>query len=1186
MADLFFRHIQQSFYIPASNTVQEARSGYLLPKDEADPPATISLATSQREPGFYVFVPTLPQGDALKTFIDKARFYLTNEVHTNTRFAWFSHPTDSTFNATILLVKIENNHYYTVESIFITTASNILLRINGGNEITLDSDSDFLLTPAPETTNALYVTPQGSQDPQILPLATPLRLSLLGNGTTNGCFTFQVEVGQDWLNHLDIGLRLFYTDPYWGTLNSFRYPLFSEAGQSFPLYATLDPLNPMDATRSFFAFLASEPSQAGASPTPIPTYYRTILGHEVTLTAVDAQSCLVFAASSATPHTAYLVPSGNFLAGVTNAGSNLDDSNQQRLICGLSGVEYIILATDSAQQPLTQLAFTPGQPAFVKGFSPDSTEKQNSLQLTGDMTTSWVYAHRAGASTDPGQVVYCAQPDNSVLYKQNNSTSAQAVPLDPLTIVDNALVYMEVPSIYLPPPDSTPEAQATFAFPMLPYCNVQDDLASIGQIELALINPVRKGIINTLVRPPTGVSAKAQATQDDTQEGVTPQGLLAQYTSDYATLVKVVLAITEPSLAAPDSPSQLLLQDIQRDSDLWKALQSNQLFLVITDPASLQGHLAGIIRIQDWQFHLDPDKWRNDTVLIFKFFNNKPLHDLVQVPNLWTMAEQFNNNAVPQAMNIINKVLQCALNQCCGLPCDAPATGVPPDCLSAGKCPGSPDLEYFIYDVLLNPRWNGILALNVTVPPTDLPAQIQSLAAGIDQQQFFAHHVGINVSPVNLDPHTGTFALRKSSIFGLINYDDPVLLDTTSDYGFKVLDLKVLFQNSAITHFASRVDLQVNRLFQEISYLQDVAHGNLIFNGLYQNQDGHASYVFTNQATNLFRLNSPVLNSVTFTKGQFITITPASPTSELQSRFIFWGKIDFKALPGFDVFSFGSDEQAEGQLAFSNLTILMDSHLSMPGQPTFTFDASHLAFDIARSQARSTSLYGHFPLKLTAFTEITSGTLPTDLGYMSVTSPLTQSTLVYPWYGLTFELELGSLGALAEQAGFIANLLIAWSPAYGGDYKTFIGLKLPGSSGNQREITLQGLLKIKIKNIQFVAVPSKDTAGKDIVSYLLRLQTITLAFMSLSLPPSGRIDFLLFGDPNASDNKALGWYAVYDQGAKPRPKKPIAIPGLGNLPARPGGGSLQGNIIVEAQETILIPEASRSSGQPAIEGEH
>jgi hypothetical protein len=1159
MADHVFQQIQQSFYIPADNDVQTARTGYLLPADESNPPPTIMLADALKQDGFFIFVPALPQGAGLKLFIDTARSYLTTTAPAGTRFAWFPDPAaqGDAFSGTTLQVEIKGGDYSVAEAVFISAAPNMLLRINGGAAITLNGDGGLTLTPPSGTANALYVTPQGSPDPQILDLATPLNLALLGSGATNGCFGFQVVVVGQWLNYLDIGLRLFYKDAYWGTTDSFRYPLFSEENDAFTLYATLDPLAPGEAVRSFFAFLDPAAAQASAPPT-LTTYYRTNLGHAVALTPSGVQTRLIFAAKSTPNPTLYLVPSGDFLTGATSAGQ-LAATSASSLMCGLSGVEYIRLETDGSGKPITTISFTAGQPAFAKGFSPGAAGTQDNLTLTGDMTTAWAYVHRPPTAEEPGTIVYYAQPDNAVLYKHNDASRASEPPPDPIALVNSALVYMEVPSIYLPAATAAAVGGPPLAFPMLPYGNIQGDLAAIGQLEFELVSPARKDTINQIAKAhaaqaPAWLTAELArnrtAAADPPPQGVTPQGLLATYTADYATLTDVVLARTEPSTGRLDD-NQLLLQSMPRNSDLWNALQSNQLFLVVTDPAALKDHMSGIIRVQDWEFHLTPESWRTDTVLIFKFFNNKTLRDLARDTGSWTLPNQFNKNDLPSALAVLDKAIQYAINQCCG-----PTT----DCFASGTCPGAADFQYFIYSVLRNPLWNGILALNVGIPPTDLPDQLKSLAAGIDKSQFFAHHVGINASPVNYNASTKMFEMQRSSIFGLINYDDPRLLAATIDYSFKVLTLKVLFQNSAIADFASRVDLQVNRIFGEQVQLKDGTNNNLLFNGVYQDHDGTPAYVFTNQSANLFVvIASQVINSVTFSEGQFITLTPQAGATRIKARFVFWGSVDFKALKGFDAFSFGSDEQTlvPGQLAFSNVAITMDFDQARPEQQTFAFDTSHLAYDLARSQARPTSLYGHFPLKLTAFLDASTGTMPTDQGFMSVSSPLTQGTLVNPWYGLQFELELGSPGALAEQAGFVADLLVAWSPAYGGDYNVFVGLKLPGSSGNKREISLQGLLKIRIKNIQFTAAPSKDKDGKDTVSYLLRLQTITLSFMSLSLPPSGRIDFLLFGDPNATgDNRTLGWYAVFDKGVKPRPKKPTPIPGFGGtgktLP--PGGG--------------------------------
>jgi hypothetical protein len=202
--------------------------------------------------------------------------------------------------------------------------------------------------------------------------------------------------------------------------------------------------------------------------------------------------------------------------------------------------------------------------------------------------------------------------------------------------------------------------------------------------------------------------------------------------------------------------------------------------------------------------------------------------------------------------------------------------------------------------------------------------------------------------------------------------------------------------------------------------------------------------------------------------------------------------------------------------------------------PVFDFDASQLSFDLAGSKPRASSFYAHFPLTLSAFTQAKQGATPSTLGYMGVQTPLNQSSLEYPWYSLDLDLNLGSAGALAARAGFVATLTVAWAPG-GGGYKVFTGLKLPGSSGAKRAITIEGLFDISFKTLQLIAL-------KDDV-YVLVLYGIGFSFLSFTFPPNGQVDFALFGDPRTTNGGAsLGWYAAY---AKPdtTKKQPAALPG-------------------------------------------
>lgn len=1155
------------YYLEGAPSIDGYRIAY-LPYESYTPPESITLKDSWKVPGHYIFLGNSPVD--IKAFIVKFRSFIASITFMNTRFVWIDSPNcrpEDWHIRRLDIVKDSDENYFT-SALLPFDLGNFSLFIGEGCPFRLmDEEDRFLIT---NLDNRIYFTTErGAQ--KLTGLGETITISFTSKGA--GCFLFSLtlesisridsgvidEQKVPDIDKLQVGMRCFVETAMPGIMKMMKYPLFCRETK-IQLFPCLDPLHPLSPERTFFSFTDPYSKELDISSPPVATYYRTNLGHQISLAAANSQAKLVLAPASISGTEYYLIPAGDFLTSLgkdARNGSGLAGDGSCSLMCGLSGVEYIKF--EAGRDILT---FIPEQAAYAIGMYPAKGEEAKP-ELIGRLTTAWAYPRRPkrGDEAEAEAVVYCAQPDKSVLHKGNDQKSlfdsqTQSSKEEVVAIIDNALVYMEVPSSYLPAPDIADNVAKPFCFPMFPYAGGQGDLPLTARLESELISPERKRAINDIVQnhpahPPASMMV-SRYKADAEKAGVTPQGLVATYTDNYQTLAKVLLATTEPPLGKEES--RLLLQNIKRDSPLWNALQSNQLMLVITDPESLKGHIAaenGSLRIGGWEFQLSPDNdnWRKDTdledtVLILKFFNDKTLQDLAAASTTWVMADKFNKD-IKRAEEVIKKAINKALQKSSQIGCQEPEDS---------HFDAAPDFENFVYNVLQNPRWNGILALNVKVPPKDIPDQLKSLAAGIDKEKFFAHHVGVNASPVSYDAEKKSFKAHKSSVFGLINYDDPGLPGASIDYSFKVLSLKVLFENSAVARFASQVGLQVNTLFGEQVTLQGASDNNLIFDGIYEDHDGHPSYVFLNQQVNLFQAaQSPVIDKVILHKGQFITVNPEAKDDKIKSRFVFWGRIDFKVLQGLDAFSFGSEEGSEGGLAVSNMAIEMDFDRSNPEMKIFFFDSSHLSFDLSGSQSRAHSLYSHFPLKLASFLTSTADVMPPDQGYMSISSPLKQGTLTYPWYGLRFDLDLGSPGALAEQVGFVASLLVAWSPSNGGDYNVFLGLKLPGSSGGNKEISLQGLLKIKIKAIELMAVPGKDKDGKDMVSYILRLQTISLGFMGMSLPPSGRTDFLLFGKPESAD-KTLGWYAVYDKGVKPRPKKPVPIPGFdGN-----GGKSIQG----------------------------
>ena len=514
--------------------------------------------------------------------------------------------------------------------------------------------------------------------------------------------------------------------------------------------------------------------------------------------------------------------------------------------------------------------------------------------------------------------------------------------------------------------------------------------------------------------------------------------------------------------------------------------------------------------IQGFEFSLSPYDWsQHKTILIFKFYD-KSINSLKDSLDAWSSPDEFNDGSASVQQQLS-------------------------DFIKDARDRNDPDLNYFLNTVIDDKNWNGIVALNCFVPLKGLPEQLEGLAAGIDPAQFAAHHVGINITPVQV---TGmTLSARPSSMFGLIDYNDPAHLDDpTAIYQYKVLSLKTLMLDSTINDFSSQVELLVNYLFGDLASLKGGQYGNVLdFNGVYQKQGDKGTYVFTNRDINTFIMTSQVLDTIVVSRAQFVTLAreQGDTSPEVKTKFLFSGLIAFKALAGFDVFSFGTDDGSQGGLAYSALSIDMTFDANIPSYKTFTFDTSGIVLDTTTSTERRASLYSHFPLKLTALVQGGADSRPDKQNYMPVATQLGSQGLTDTWFALTYSLNLGTPGALAAQVGFNAGFISAWSPATT-QPSLFIGLSIPGVKGGERAITLQGVIKLTFGDVSFLVSDS---------SYILQLRNIALSILGISIPPSGQTNIVLFGDPTGSDRETLGWYAAYVK-TQAAQQKPRALPGV------------------------------------------
>lgn len=1158
MATFSFTQLQGTqLYLAEGIGPQDARSAYLLPAQTTRPPQTITLNDSlQTYNGVYLLFPVLPYSDTditvLAGFISAVQTFLLSPSQSTTRFLWINNPPSAgtAVIATSLSAILQQGIVTTTSGDFIALAPNIALRISGGTQISVSADGTALVfTAAASAPNILLVTPRGLQSQEIIALAGDVTLVLFGSAVPYGCFTLSVNPDIEKLSFLGAGIRYFASDlnpqdpP--GFVSAFPYPVFAlQPGETLPLHGVLDPLAPLDPRRTFFQFY-----NPGGPATPIASHFRSALNYPVTLSP-QANARLQFAIdvvaetedSQPDPtNPYYLTLSGSFALAIANPGSQTGQFANY-LMGGYSGIEYFILA--GGKTTITFKAnFAAFSPAVAQPDPSDAGKLRPAFKaLTRQALTSWIYLE----NSEP----YFAQPDSAVLHQATTSF----------------MRYLPVLSGQLTPTGNGPVAQA---FPMAPYAgvNLRSGL-NYPAYESQVLNPARRNAIYN-INPAYG----AGLSRDANAPGTTPQGLLLQLqNSDWQTLT---LAQT-PGASGVPIPMQLS----QVQGPLKAALMTNQLFMVVSSGSkllanatvpnyqltvqsftdleqsqnpvvpdsirqkllplqgnfytSLAGYQADLqaalgtdyamyaavliqvgasfgVTIQSWYFDVSPYFWSNfNTLVIFKF-TNSPFANLVEDTGSWAQAAQLNDDPLSTQQALRTFVQQTQQS-------------------------ADPNLSYFKDTVLNDPSWNGVLILRCRVPLSALPAQIEGLAAGIDPSQFFAHHVGITVTPIT--PGSSP-TLQNSTLFGLIRYDDPSnLADQDTDYQFKVQTLNVLFVNSEVSSFSSQIELLINRLFAEPSQLQNSSIGNNIqLTGVYQQHGDGGSYVFQSNTDNDFQISSKVLDQVVIRQAQFVTLLPPGGTKvgqDVQTRFILAGDIAFIALPDFDIFSFGSDS-GSGGLAYTNLFVDLSFPPDIPSHKTFAFDAEKINFNTAVSVARTNSLYPRFPLKLTGFVQASGGQTPATLNYMPVNSVLTGSQLSGAWFGLVFDLNLGSLGALAGQLGFVASLLLGWQPNLK-TYTVYIGLQIPGATGGKREISIEGVVKLTFGDLRFVV------AGPG--AYILQLRNIALTVLSLSFPP-GQTDLLLFGDPSGSDNSTLGWYAAYlkpNSGGSSPGSKPARLP--------------------------------------------
>ena len=1155
-------------------------AGYILSGD--DFPPEISLADSLKKyQGHYVFATTRPLviDEDPESFYNELLDYI-NENGDNNRVGFWLESANplklgnfESFGFEFRVNITNPNRYDLVSNMNVVLGSNFTFFLNERLVLSVDESNatlnftmitgtgiGFLNGTNPlgiNIDNAAYVPFTGTSCACcVMNLNMKLSDTFGIDGLTEGFnYTVKIQTGVDNDNNpIFTNESLFYPTFQLDTLPSFINCL-----------ATVDPGDPNNTLitqsnlqkgyiRSAFIFQKQEPYLTNFSNpegqlislTPI------VSNPEMTIPSPNSGgfvfSSLAEANESPGSGAVYFCLTGNFGISVNDVGAGMPQS----MVGGLFGSERISFTTFNTDQPENSdyISFLPSQSAYapVFPFEAATLNDPSSGGVVARLNNTYVTSH-ATIFKVVNSVEYFAEPEGSSMFSMHEDDIGVASDSPPV-----------LPSA--PPMLSLPQG-LTNTFPIVPYKGItgsEENAQYYTGFESQIIAPTRKAVVSAGATE-TWELRKAQVSNFaniDPKYSTTPQGLIVKSDPTTGAYQSITMAISDyPKAFAFDYPT-IQVQD---------ALQSNQLFMVAvndqyfneantTDPA-LSAVFENIVNIVGWTFTANVGKESSATnyrnVMIMKFCEGS-LQDRVTNPNQWTNPEQFSLLEGTEKQNAslsftgLSQWLQNYI-----------ADGI-------ARADG-PSASYYknFKKIVTDPNWNGIIVLQAGLGADALPAEIKGLAAGIDFTNFVSHHFGFTVSRVQVNSDGVITIPSISSLFGLIDYEDPLFSAniasgippttpvpvTTSDaFDFTVLSLKSLFENAKLVDFQSYIQLTVDSLFDSPTtrtYSQQTAMpaNGVVLIGSYIDQGGTPSYVFQQDTPSIFNSASNLLPAVAFNRTQFNTLGPRTVDDSviIANRFLIWGAFDFVQLDDtngelLDVLSFGSPpDTPEAQLGigltFSNLIVNMDFPETTPAATSFSLDTANMAYDLNASKARPTSLFKGFGLELRSFINSSNEKTPADFGYLPVTSTLNLEQINNPWFGVVYQVTLGGPGALASAVGFTSNLLLAWSPATttgASNYSLFIGLSLPGASPGASMFSLQGVFKVAVGSIAILrqVVPNEDNLKLDEPEqyYCLRMDDIGIKIFGIvKLPPDANIQFFLFGDPNSTGS--LGWYAAY-----------------------------------------------------------
>ncbi|WP_339173161.1 hypothetical protein NSQ55_10745 [Paenibacillus sp. FSL H7-0943] len=924
-------------------------------------------------------------------------------------------------------------------------------------------------------------------------------------GKDAGTFRFRIEIPSDSVfdenGNFNVGLKYFYAQQNGHTTatEEHNYPVFEKQdGKWLHYLVSLDELDPFNRNYETLpdlglrSYLAFDPSTDA-----LPSHFRTPFGHTIELQPdvrlepnvegvlprpLPGSGLLVLSPKYkiAAFEPAYTVPQGNFYLSVSDAEPF---AGAMRLLCGSTGTETIAFVPQGNGYRGDRMEFIRGKPAFWSS-DPAGSETEQPPELTDEAYTSWIAVRPSDNRIfEAPPITYSAQPEDDPHYRP----AAESVS------------HFHEPVIF----DWTRDTDNSI--PLVPLLGVQrNDEMQLTQaltLERRGIAPNRKQRMNQL-------SARSAINSTAFTDGLssTPQGLFVQDIAGQWSELIIGQNIRNAAGLVPGAAEAWdMLKFTNPSATFRNALLSSRLFLVVSmNPTAspLWEKFDDLVTISGWPFKLTvPGGTNYQNILIFKFCQGSLL-DGIEQPGRWTDGEAFNQAG---QLGILSKWLS---DYCMG---GAAENEIPPELVP-------------FYRMCRDPKWNGILALNVDIIPEQMPDDLIGLIGGIKPGSLRAHHVGLDSSLVEWDAVAGLKLDKPSSLFGYVRYED---LDTVDwdihTYKFRVTELQARFVNTKIELFHAKIELLVRTLYGSPVIVSEDGGPEfpkpiLTLYGSMEQHEGVPTYVFQTKtpvrATLQKLVLPPILQNLRLDKISFQTLD-ASDKQNIKTVFsiygskIFLDKLNPEVDQVIDLFGYGVDEGLLG-LLFGNLRVTMDFDINDPvNSGKFAFDISQVSLDPAKSNGRPGSLGANFPLRLRYLVSVESVADWNKLGYRDV--PIAglpnHNAANGPWYGLGFDFEMGTLGKLLPEGMLVGNFIAGWNA----EGKFYCGLKIPGLDLDKEKglLALEEMLDLKLPNDLQLALTSDG--------YLMSTQAAVRLFGT-----SYKTQFTIF---QASNQKGqIGWY--------------------------------------------------------------